>query len=374
MKLKSLTIALALAATSASSFAAEKQGFYIGAFGDYYDNSWENVRDYTPGGLDVDDSTGWGLELGYRFSDYWSARLEYADMDFDWKADLNDGTSVSGTESGKRYGIDALYHLGGGPFYGIFGLKNLDAVDEDLMFANVGPGYQHYFTDNFAFNAETSLYQGLDRGYTDVGAKLGLSYIFGAQSSASEPVEPAPTVVPVAVEPVDSDGDNIPDADDQCANTPMTDAVDGTGCTLYEDREVTKSLLITFPNNTSKVSQQYLDDIDRAAKFLKEHPGTDVVLEGHTSSVGKADYNKWLSKKRADAVAKKLIEDGIDPMRLTTVGLGEERLKNPANTPEAHAENRRVEAKVTVIERVKVERYANLKTQPCAGFFHFYNL
>ena len=51
MKLKSLTIALALAATSASSFAAEKQGFYIGAFGDYYDASWENVRDYAPGGL-----------------------------------------------------------------------------------------------------------------------------------------------------------------------------------------------------------------------------------------------------------------------------------------------------------------------------------
>ncbi|MEC8351158.1 MAG: outer membrane beta-barrel protein, partial [Pseudomonadota bacterium] len=212
MKLKSLTIALALAATSASSFAAEKQGFYIGAFGDYYDNSWENVRDYAPGGLDVDDSTGWGLELGYRFSDYWSARLEYADMDFDWKAELNDGTSMSGSESGKRYGIDGLYHFGGGPFYGIFGLKNLDAVDEDLMFANVGAGYQHYFTEHFAFNAETSLYQGLDRGYTDVGAKLGLSYIFGAQSAPAEPVEPAPTVVPVAVEPVDSDGDNIPDA------------------------------------------------------------------------------------------------------------------------------------------------------------------
>ena len=70
MKLKPLTIALALAATSASSFAAEKEGFYIGAFGDYYDASWENVRGYEPGGLDVDDSTGWGLELGYRFNDY----------------------------------------------------------------------------------------------------------------------------------------------------------------------------------------------------------------------------------------------------------------------------------------------------------------
>ena len=357
MKLKSLTIALALAATSASSFAAEKEGFYIGAFGDYYDASWENVRGYEQGGLDVDDSTGWGLELGYRFNDYWSARLEYADMDFDWTARATDGTSVSGSEDGKRYGIDGLYHINGGPFYGIFGLKNLDAVDEDLMFANVGAGYQYYFTDNFAFNAETSLYQGLDRGYTDVGAKLGLSYIFGAQSSA-EPVEAAPVaaVVPVAVAPVDSDGDNIPDADDQCANTPMTDAVDGTGCTLYEDREVTTSLLVTFPNNTSKVAGKYDSGIDKVAAFLKEHTETTVLLEGHSSAVGKADYNKWLSKKRADAVAAKLIADGIAADRITTVGLGEERLKNTANTAEAHAENRRVEAHLKSIERVKVER------------------
>ena len=81
MKLKSLTIAIALAATSASTFAADKEeGFYIGAFGDYYDASWKNMRDQA--GLDVNESTGWGVEAGYRFSDYWSARLEYADMDF----------------------------------------------------------------------------------------------------------------------------------------------------------------------------------------------------------------------------------------------------------------------------------------------------
>lgn len=353
MKLKSLTIALALAATSASSFAAEKEGFFIGAFGDYYDASWENVRGSA--GTNVDDSTGWGAELGYRFSDYWSARLEYAEMDFDISSSNPAMTATS--LDGDRLGIDALYHINGGPFYGIFGLKNVDAM-ESLTFANVGAGYQHYFTDNFAFNAETSVFQGLDRGYTDVGAKLGLSYLFGNQSSSSAPVKAAPVaaVVPVAVAPTDSDNDNIPDADDQCANTPMTDAVDGTGCTLYEDREVTKSLLITFPNNTSKVSQKYLDDIDAAVAFLNEHPGTEVLLEGHTSAVGKADYNKWLSKKRADSVAARLIQDGIKKERIVTVGLGEERLKNEANTAVAHAENRRVEAHVTVIERVKVKR------------------
>jgi len=81
-----------------------------------------------------------------------------------------------------------------------------------------------------------------------------------------------------------------------------------------------------------------------------------VLLEGHTSAVGKATYNKMLSKKRADAVAKQLIADGIASDRITTVGLGEERLKNEANTAAAHAENRRVEAHIKTIKTVKVLR------------------
>ncbi len=351
MKLKSLTIAIALAATSASTLATEQEGFYIGAFGDYYDASWKNMR--AQAGLDVNESTGWGAELGYRFNDYWSARLEYADLDFNAhdKA-LNNRNDIDG----ERYGIDALYHFGGGPFYGLFGLKDIDVVNNNT-FVNAGVGYRHFVTDNFFVNAETSVYQGLDKGYIDVGAKLGINYFFG-QKSAPVAVKPAPEpeIVPVPVTPVDTDKDSIPDIDDKCANTPMTDAVDSDGCTLYEDKEVTVSLLVTFPNNDSSVSNQYLNDIDAVASFLKDHPDTTVLLEGHTSEVGKASYNKWLSKKRADAVAKKLIADGIAEDRITTAGLGEERLKNPANTAQAHAENRRVEAKVKSIKRVKVLR------------------
>ena len=352
MKLKSLTIAIALAATSASSFAADKEeGFYIGAFGDYYDASWENMR--AQAGLDVNESTGWGVEAGYRFSDYWSARLEYADMDF------NAFDKAAGNRNnidGERYGIDALYHLDGGPFYGLFGIKEMDVVD-DNTFLNAGVGYQHFITDGFFVNAETAVYQGLDKGYTDVGAKIGINYLFGQNSMPAQPVEPAPTaVVEVPVEPKDSDNDNILDKDDKCPNTPMTDAVDGDGCTLYEDREVTTSLLVTFPHDSAQVGQRYFDDIASVSEFLKEHEDTTVLLEGHASAVGNANYNKMLSKKRADDVAQELIKDGIAEDRITTVGLGEERLKNTANTKEAHAENRRVEAHVKSIERVKVKR------------------
>ncbi|WP_372762072.1 OmpA family protein [Pseudoalteromonas sp.] len=351
MKLKSLTIAIALAATSVSAFAAEKnEGFYIGVFGEYYDASWKDLNMHR--NLEVNESASWGAEVGYRFSDYWSARLEYADMDFNaFLANPFPNGNRNDVE-GERYGIDALYHFDGGPFYGLFGVKEMK-VATDNTFLNAGLGYQHFLTDGLFVNAETSVYQGLDRGYTDVNAKLGINYLFNQSSAPVVPVKPAPA--PVVV-PVDSDNDGVVDAKDKCPNTPMVDAVDANGCTLYEDRKVTTSLLVTFPHDSAVVKQQYFDNVAAVAKFLKEHKGTTVVLEGHASAIGDARYNKILSKKRADDVAQELIKDGIAKDRITTVGYGEERLKNPANTKAAHAENRRVEAHITAVERVKVKR------------------
>jgi OmpA-OmpF porin, OOP family len=348
MKLKSLTIAIALAATSASTFAAEKEeGFYIGAFGDYYDSSWRNMRDQA--GLDVNESTGWGVEVGYRFSDYWSARLEYADMDF------NAFDKVAGNRNnidGERYGIDALYHFDGGPFYGLFGIKEMDVVT-DNTFLNAGVGYQHFITDGFFVNAETAVYQGLDRGYTDVNAKLGINYLFGQSSAPVVPVQPAPE--PVVV-PVDSDNDGVVDAQDNCPNTPMVDAVDANGCTLYMDKEVTVKLLVTFPHDVAEVPNRYFDDIKDVADFMKQNSDVTVMLEGHASAPGDAAYNQTLSEKRAKDVATALVEDGIAQSRISTIGYGEDRLKNPAQTLAANAENRRVEAQLTAIEKVKVKR------------------
>ncbi|MBB1455807.1 OmpA family protein [Pseudoalteromonas sp. SG43-5] len=349
MKLKSLTIAIALAATSASTFAADKEeGFYIGAFGDYYDASWKNMRDQA--GLDVNESTGWGVEAGYRFSDYWSARLEYADMDF------NAFDKVAGNRNnidGERYGIDALYHLDGGPFYGLFGIKEIDVVD-DNTFLNAGVGYQHFITDGLFVNAETAVYQGLDRGYTDVGAKIGINYLFGQNSAPVEPVKPAPE--PVAAAPLDSDNDGVIDANDECANTPIVDAVDAKGCTVYEDKEVTVKLLVTFPHDVANVPNEFFGDIKQVADFMKENSEVTVVLEGHASAPGDATYNQSLSEKRAKDVASELMKDGIEKSRISTVGYGETRLKNSANTRAANAENRRVEAQLTTVEKVKVKR------------------
>jgi OOP family OmpA-OmpF porin len=341
MKLKALSMALVLAAGAAQ--AQTNEGVFIGVFGDYYKSDWQNIRDAKS--VNVDNSTSWGAELGYKFNEYWRARLEYADMDFKLSGLRND------TLSGSRVGVDGLYHFDGGNLYGIFGVKSIDAF-ESMTFANVGAGYQLLSDSNWGVNAELLAYQGIDRGYQDINGKVGVSYLFG--TAAPAPVEAAPQ--PVTASPADADQDGVLDSNDACPGTPMTDAVDSKGCTLYKDDSVSVSLLVRFPHDTASVKETYFSDIKAVAEFMQTHSDATVVLEGHASSVGAAQYNQWLSKKRADAVAKQLTKLGVDSGRISTVGYGEERLKNNANTREAHAENRRVEAQVTSTQKVKVQR------------------
>lgn len=350
MKLKLLSAAVLLACASQTVLAedqkAPEQGLYLGVFGDYFWADWDRI-DGAPTGLEIGESLGAGFEAGYRFNKDWSARLEFTALELDIESTPNHKT-------GERYGVDLLKHFND-TIYGIVGVKKFD-VYNDFNAANLGLGFRNHLTYNWAAFGEFNYYEGLNQNHSDFGLKLGLSYHFG--EPAMEPaVEPAPTPAPVvAAAPTDSDKDGVFDSQDQCADTPMTDAVDEVGCTLYKATVDAVSLLVKFPNNKANVSSSYLADIQAVADFMNKHPQTNVVLEGHTSAVGKASYNLKLSEKRAEKVAQQLIADGIDATRITTVGKGEQELANPANTPAAHAENRRVVAHISTEEREKVLR------------------
>ena len=91
------------------------------------------------------------------------------------------------------------------------------------------------------------------------------------------------------------------------------------------------------------------------AEFMARFPNTKAVIEGHTSAVGTESYNQSLSEQRAAAVRQLLVDQyQVGAERLTSVGYGETRLLDPSNTPEASRINRRIEAKVTAMEKVKV--------------------
>jgi chemotaxis protein MotB len=83
--------------------------------------------------------------------------------------------------------------------------------------------------------------------------------------------------------------------------------------------------------------------------------GIDWVLQvdGHTDDVpvrpGAAFEDNWeLSMARALSVVRYMIDTlGLPPERLSANGFGQYQPVNPADTPEARAQNRRIELKFT---------------------------
>ncbi|WP_440876923.1 OmpA family protein [Thalassotalea sp. PLHSN55] len=362
--LTKLSIAVSSALLSVSTFAGE-QPVAADLVGKTYGGlhalhiKIDDDRQFTADpASDLDHASGVGAELGYRFSETTEFRIAYSHMNL--VADLS---AYSGP-SGSSTALDMLYFPNKENFYLLAGANRLDIVDAKLS-SNLGAGYRYYLNEKSAVYLEGKWHKQFDDHYDDFTTQLGFVYFFGDSAKkapvAAKPVQPAKAAAPVAVAaaPVvkDSDKDGIIDSKDNCRNTPMSDKVDANGCTVFTEKNLEMSLQVNFDNNKSEVKPQYFDDIKVAADFLKQYPHTDLIIKGHTSAQGSAAYNKSLSQKRADAIVAILIEEfGIASNRLTAQGLGEEQLLDQSNTAAAHAQNRRIEAKVVVKEKVAVKR------------------
>lgn len=98
-----------------------------------------------------------------------------------------------------------------------------------------------------------------------------------------------------------------------------------------------------FSVNSYEVTAAGLAEIDEISQVLEGHQGT-LTIEGNTDSTGAAKYNMMLSEKRAEAVANefKTRLEG-EEIEIVSKGFGEENPLVPNTTPEAKAQNRRVE-------------------------------
>jgi outer membrane protein OmpA-like peptidoglycan-associated protein len=88
------------------------------------------------------------------------------------------------------------------------------------------------------------------------------------------------------------------------------------------------------------IASQKLTDIAHA---LADQGYKKITVEGHTDSRGSESTNRMLSENRAMAVRSLLVSQGIEPDKITAIGLGESRPIADNNTPEGRANNRRVE-------------------------------
>ena len=101
---------------------------------------------------------------------------------------------------------------------------------------------------------------------------------------------------------------------------------------------------VTFPSGKSTIEVDNYDLLAKVQKSIREFPGSRIVIEGHTDSVGDKKFNEILSGERAKAVMKYLISNNsIDEKSVSAVGFGDAKPVASNKIPEGRTKNRRID-------------------------------
>ena len=325
-----------------------------------------------------DDSIGFALGVEYPLADRWSIASDFFSLDSDVKNSA-DESDVDYFRIGFNYHLNQIN--GWQPYAGIgMGILEIEPSvfgpnDIEESAVDVGLGVKRYINHNWLLRGDYKLIFGDERGAHDSALTLGVAYVFGKRAAAPSPA--ARTAAPATV--ADSDNDGVPDSRDACRNSPAGQSVDSRGCEIDTDRDGVvdsrdncpdttanlavdsdgcpilevaqrrQELRVNFDYDRSEVKTQYDSEITDFAEFMEVYGNTNVVIEGHTDNRGSDEYNQALSERRANAVRDELVnENGISSNRVSTVGYGEARPVSTNNTDAGRAENRRIEAVISV--------------------------
>jgi outer membrane protein OmpA-like peptidoglycan-associated protein len=84
------------------------------------------------------------------------------------------------------------------------------------------------------------------------------------------------------------------------------------------------------------------------AGVLKKYPDEHVEVVGFTDSTGSEDHNRDLSMRRAEAVRRVLLEQGISDKAARAIGMGEAQPVATNETRAGRSKNRRVELRIAM--------------------------
>jgi OOP family OmpA-OmpF porin len=271
---------------------------------------------------------------------------------------------------------------------------------------NVGAGVKYLFSSNSALRADMKLFRGTSDTALDSGITVGYQYTFGDTGRS------VPLLAAAPVLDLDADDDGVKDSTDRCSNTPIgtsvdrngcdddTDqdgvknaqdkclqtpagvTVDASGCGMDSDRDgvadhrdvcpqtyppalvdetgcytileeaVSITLDVEFDFDSAKSRPAHSVEVKKVANFMRQYPLTAVTFEGHTDSMGAADYNQRLSEQRAASIAKLLIEEfKVDASRVRSFGYGEAKPVATNDDKAGRQSNRRVVAVVAAVNK-----------------------
>ncbi len=122
---------------------------------------------------------------------------------------------------------------------------------------------------------------------------------------------------------------------------------------------VGEGILVTFKSgilfgfDSTVVREEGRENLASLASNLDKYPDTNLMVVGHTDSVGSDSYNQELSVRRAEAAANLLVADGVDRSRIRAAGRGETEPIAPNDSDAGRQQNRRVEVAIYANEQMK---------------------
>ena len=100
---------------------------------------------------------------------------------------------------------------------------------------------------------------------------------------------------------------------------------------------------IYFEFDASDIPESEHATIAAHARYLSEHAGALLTLEGHADERGSREYNIALGERRADAVRQLMTLLGATTPQIRAISYGEERPASNGHDESAWRLNRRVE-------------------------------
>jgi OmpA-OmpF porin, OOP family len=104
-----------------------------------------------------------------------------------------------------------------------------------------------------------------------------------------------------------------------------------------------RNFLVFFDFDKSDITPEADRVIVQAANNARTATVTRITLTGHADRSGPVAYNQRLSERRANAVAARLVREGIPPSAIVTIGRGETQPLVPTADGVREPQNRRVE-------------------------------
>ena len=99
---------------------------------------------------------------------------------------------------------------------------------------------------------------------------------------------------------------------------------------------------VFFQTDSATLRAESVFQLEALLRLMTEYPAMVIEIRGYTDNVGNDDYNLALSSRRAKAVTTWLVDKGLDPARVSSVGFGEADPIETNETEAGRARNRRV--------------------------------